>query len=233
MTQPFARHTGGELMDETTFSELSSRAPGQRVYDLAELGARVVSAPAPPPRKPARPTPPAAPRTGAAPRPAAAPARPAALEAEIDRCNSREAVGRLSASLARSYAAASALLLVHRGIVQGLCAEGLPGRPDALLFPVDAQSVFGEVARSGRAFRGAPRPDGLDARILRALGRAQVREIAVLPIRLGSRVVNLLYADNGPEPLGDAAFAALGAVCTRVADAYARLIRARKRDAQA
>jgi hypothetical protein len=245
MTQPFATpFSGEELMDAGTFSELHSRlaeraerrpaesqppaarrAPpkAQRIVDLAELGARVVSVPAPT-RNAVRPAPVRAP---------AGPAAAAALEAEIDRASSQEAVARLAVTLARGYASATALLLVHRSIIQGLCADGLEGRADAILFPDGAGSVFGEVAATGRAFRGAPRAGGLDARILRALGRERVREIAVLPVSLGGRIVNLLYADNGPEPLGDAPAAALTAVCTRVAAAYERLIRERKRSAGA
>lgn len=187
----------------------------ERIFDLAELGARVISsgascAPAPADRIPS-------------------PAAAAALEAEIDRSGSREAVARLAVYLARSYASATALLLVHRGIVQGLCADGIAGRADAILFPADASSVFGQVAASGQPYRGAPRAMGLEARILRALGREHVQEIAVLPVMLGGRVVSLLYADNGPEALGDASAAALACVCTRVAAAYERLIRERKR----
>ena len=188
--------------------------PGEeRVFDLAELGARVISSPTPPPAR--------------TPSPAAA----AALEAEIDRSVTRDSVARLALYLARGYASATALMLVHRGFVQGLCADGLPGRLDAILFPADATSAFGEVAASGRPFRGAPPAHGLDARILRALGREHVQEIAVLPVFLGGRVVNLLYADNGPEALGDVSTAALTAVCARLAAAYERLIRERKRGA--
>jgi hypothetical protein len=251
MTEPFARpHSGEELMDESTFSELywcnaqraerrraesqpqgSRPAPPQvaaeRVFDLSELGARVVSHPAAVEREPARPAPSGTP--GVPTSPAAA----AALEAEIDRSRSREAVARLAVYLARSYASAAALFLCHRGIVQGLCGDGLPGRADVILFPTGAASVFGEVAASGRAFRGAPRAGGLDTRIQRALGREHVQEVAVLPVLLSGRVVNLLYADNGPEALGDASAAALTAVCARVADAYERLIRERKRSAEA
>jgi hypothetical protein len=179
------------------------------VFDLADLGAQVVSRVAP---------------AGRSPSPAAA----AALEAEIDRTGSRGAVARLALYLARGYASASALLLVHRGMVQGLSADGLLGRPDAILFPADGSSVFGEVAASGCPFRGAPRMHGIDSRILRAFGREHVQEIAVLPVALHGRVVNLLYADNGPEALGDASVAALTSVCARVAAAYQRLIRAQK-----
>jgi hypothetical protein len=207
LPQPLARpYAGGELMDERTFSELHSR-PAQRVERRRAEPAR-------------------------APRPAqsaAAPASTAALEQEIDRARNWEAVTRLSTLLARRYAAAVALLLVHRGVIQGLSAHGLPSRPDAVLFPADASSAFGEVATSGRPFRGAPRAGGLDAIVLRALGRAQAREIAILPVALGGRVVNLLYADNGSEPLGDTSAAALSVVCARIAGAYERVIREQRR----
>jgi hypothetical protein len=241
MTQPFARPLSGEeLMDTRTFSELysritqraerghaesqpstPSRVAAQRVFDLAELGARVVSAPAPAETERARPAPSGAPGCPAA-----------ALEAEIDRAVGREAVARLAVKLARSYASATALLLVHRGIIQCLCADGLEGRPDAVLFPAASASIFGEVASSGGRFRGTPRAGGLDARILRGLGREQVQEIVVLPVVLSGRVVNLLYADNGPEAIGDASAAALTSVCARVAAAYGRLIRTHKRSAR-
>jgi hypothetical protein len=246
MTRPFAKpHTGDELMDAKTFSELFSRVASrkewrraephpppqpaphpppqparQRIVDLAELGARVVGEPPAAAPEPVRPPPAGAPIT---------PAAAAALEAEIDRSRSREAVGRLAVYLARSYASSAALFLVRRDMIEGLCSDGLPGRPDAVLFPAGAASVFGAVAAGGLPFRGAPPTQGLDARILRALGREQVQEIAILPVALAGRVVNLLYADNGPESLGDASVAALRAICARVADAYERLIRERKR----
>jgi len=68
---------------------------------------------------------------------------------------------------------------------------------------------------------------------MRAFGREHVQEIAVLPVTLRDRVVSLLYADNGPEALGDASAAALTSVCGRVAAAYERLIHERKRGARA
>jgi hypothetical protein len=42
-------------------------------------------------------------------------------------------------------------------------------------------------------------------------------------------VVNLLYADNGSEPLGDTSAAALSVVCARIAGAYERVIREQRR----
>jgi hypothetical protein len=198
------------------------RFAARRVVDLAELGARVVGDAVPARREPARAHAPRAPGS-----------RAAALEAQLDRAGSREAVAHIAVQLARSYASAAALLLVHRGIIQGVCGDGLAGRPEAVLVPASTASVFGAVAASGRPHRGAPRAAGLDARILRALGREHAREIAVLPVSLRGRVVSLVYADDGPDPLGDASFAALASVCARVANAYERLIRARKLGASA
>ena len=219
--RPFAApFSGEELMDAETFSEVYAHgarserrraephptpASDPQIIDLADLGARVVSDPPP--------------------------TASAALEAEIDRSHSREAVARLAVRLARSYTSAAALFLVRRDMIEGLCGEGLAGRPDAVLFPAAAASVFGEVAGSGRTFRGAPPAQGLDPRVLRALGRDRVHEIAVLPVRVAGRTVNLLYADNGSESLGEASAAALDAICARVGNAYERLIRERKRQA--
>ena len=153
---------------------------------------------------------------------------PAVLEAEIDTSASRSEATRLAVRLARAYCEAAAVFLVHRGIVQGIAAEGCAGRPETALFPRAMPSVFSGVVASREIFRGAPPERTLERRVLRALGREHVRQIAILPGAVGGRVVTLLYADNGAEPLGDTALAALGAVATRLAAAYERLILARK-----
>ena len=69
----------------------------------------------------------------------------------------------------------------------------------------------------------------MDARILRAMGRGDARDRIVVPVSIGGRVVNLLYADNGADALGATSVAALQALATRVASAYERLIVERKR----
>jgi GAF domain-containing protein len=224
-----------ELIDEQTFFELYSgvaAGPEARarkrdvdppqVDDLAEPG------PEPLPRPPSTPfagaTPP-----GGLPRPPSSPAATAALEREIGRCASHESVARLGVYLARSYAAAAALFLVQRGMIEGICSDGLNERGNGLLFPAAAPSLFAGVVASRQPFRGAPGDNALDQRVLRVLGRQHVQEIAVLPVAIRGRVVNLLYADNGPEALGDASVAALAAVCAQVARAYERVILERKR----
>lgn len=209
--------SGPELMDADTFYDLYSqlgevrrrrsrtaqmRPP--RIPDIAELGARPL------------------------PRPSSSPEIAALLEAELGTCRSPHSVAELGAQLAGNYAAAVALLQVHRGMIQASSSRGMADREPALLFPADTPSLFSDVATSGRPFRGSPSGDALAARILRVLRRDCVREIAVIPVTVRSHTLGLLYADNGPEPLGDAAFAALGAACTRIASAYERLILVRK-----
>jgi hypothetical protein len=61
------------------------------------------------------------------------------------------------------------------------------------------------------------------------MGRANAAEIAVLPVAIRGRVVNLLYVDNGAERIGETSYAALVALCDLVAQAYERLILSRKR----
>jgi hypothetical protein len=152
----------------------------------------------------------------------------ALLEAQIDGAASRAEATRLAVRLARNYCEAAAVFLVHRGIVQGIAAEGCSGRPETALFPKAMPSVFSGVVARRELYRGSPPERILERRVLRALGREQVRQIAVLPCSVGGRVVTLLYADGGAELLGDTALAALGSVAARLAAAYERLIFARK-----
>lgn len=156
------------------------------------------------------------------------PAAAAALEVEIDRCASREHVARLAVHLARAYADCAAICAVRPDRIEVVAAEGFGGHVGALFVPTGVDSLFSRVVETGEAFRGVPPVGGFDERVLAALGRSHAQEIAILPVTLRGRVVNLLYADSGAEVLGDAATAALGTVCTRIARAYTRLILERK-----
>lgn len=154
------------------------------------------------------------------------PAAAAALESEIDQCGTREHVIRLAVHLARSYVEAAAIFSVRHDLIEGVVGEGFDAHVAATVIPAEAGSLFGQVAATGTMFRGSPPAEGLE--VLGALGRDHAREIAILPVAIRGRVVTMLYADNGPEVLGDAAVAALGAVCTRISRNYARLILERK-----
>lgn len=153
---------------------------------------------------------------------------PARLEAAMDGCTTSAEATRLALRLARGYAAAAAIFHVRRGVVYGVAADGCSGRPETALFPRAMPSVFSAALARGEAFHGAPPDRTLERRVLRALGRDAAREIAVLPIGVGGRIAVLLYADNGPDPLGDAALAALAAVGERLGRSCDRIVRARK-----
>jgi len=154
-----------------------------------------------------------------------------ALEALLDAATDRESAGRAVIALSRLHVAAAALLVVHRGMVMGLLGDGgdLASRIEAVLVPVDVDSVLARAAH-GEPYRGAPPRGALDVRLLRALGRADAREIAVLPISLHGRVVNVLYVDAGHKVIAETALGALHALTLCVARTYERLILARRKD---
>lgn len=152
----------------------------------------------------------------------------AALEAEIAEAQDRDQVAALALRLARAYVPAAALFVVHRELIMGFHAEGLDQGVEGIVIPVSVDSVFARPAATGERYRGGPPQSGLDARILRLLGRADVNEMVVLPLSIRDRVVNVLYADNGDQPLLETAVAALEAVTACVSKAYERIIYYRK-----
>jgi hypothetical protein len=156
----------------------------------------------------------------------------AALEARMRDAASRDEVVALALRLARAHAEAAAFFLVSGGMVAGFGGAGgdVAARVEGIVIPASAPSLFARAA-AGERFRGPAPERGLDARVLRALGRGSARELLVLPVPIRRRVVNLLYADTGPHPLPRTAAGALEALAALVAEAYERLILARKRSA--
>ena len=163
--------------------------------------------------------------------PPATPVEVAHLEAELHAAFDRDEVARLALRLARRYARAAALFVVNRGVVAGLRAEadGLEHPVDGILVPADGDSFFAAPLKSGEAHRSGTASSPMDARILHAMGRGGARDRMIAPVTIGGRVVNLLYADNGPEALATTSAAALRALAAAVGAAYERLIVARKR----
>jgi hypothetical protein len=155
----------------------------------------------------------------------------AALEALIDAARSRAAATSVAVRLARTYCEAAAVFVVHRGIVRAIASEGCPGRHETALFLRAMPSVFSRVVESGEPYRGAPPDRVLERRVLRALGREDAEEIAVLPARVGDRILMLLYADNGKELVSDGSFAALSVLGRRIGRAYERMILSRRQAA--
>jgi hypothetical protein len=163
--------------------------------------------------------------------PPATPVEVARLEARLQGACNRDEVALLALRLARRYARAAALFVVHRGVVAGLRgeADGRSSPVESIMVPADADSLFADPLSSGETLRCGTTSHAMDARILRAMGRGDARDRIVVPVSIGGRVVNLLYADNGADALGATSIAALQALAARVAAAYERLIVERKR----
>ena len=149
----------------------------------------------------------------------------AALEADLAMTGDRDTVVPTALRIAASYARAAAVFAVRDGLIQGvLAAGGSSGDPiDGLSLPASEPSMLGTAAR-GTVFHGSPAREGIDAIVSRAVGGGEPREAAILPVAIRGRVVQLLYVDNGPDPLPPRSLAAVGALCGDVSAAYARLI---------
>ncbi|MGH0034563.1 MAG: hypothetical protein ACQGVK_06010 [Myxococcota bacterium] len=163
----------------------------------------------------------------------AAPSHPGEIarrEAQLAAAGDRDQVAEAAIGLALAHTRVCGLLVVSRGMIAGLHAggEGLGERIEGVALSVDATSLFSRPALTGDPHYGPAPRDGVDARILRALGRSDAAEILILPVAIRGRVVNLLYADNGRDPIPRTSIAALRALTELVAAAYEGLILARK-----
>jgi hypothetical protein len=154
----------------------------------------------------------------------------ASLEQGLAHARDRDAVVAHALAIALTHARAVALFAV-RGTAQGLAAAGEVACRDlrGVLVAPEPGSLLASALERGAWVRGAPRRDGLDARLAHLLRPAPPAELGFFPIRIANRVVNVLYADNGPEPFAPAACEALAALCQRVSTSYARIIVERKK----
>jgi hypothetical protein len=152
------------------------------------------------------------------------------LEQGLAHARDRDAVVSHALALALAHARAVALFAV-RGTAQGLAAAGEVAFRDlrGVLVAPEPGSLLAAALDGKACARGAPRPGGLDARLARLLRPAPPAELAFFPIRIASRVVNVLYADNGKEPFAKGDCDALATLCERVSASYSRIIVERKR----
>jgi hypothetical protein len=211
---------GEEFIDDDTFSKIH-RAPPPLEEDELLLEEVVTVLP---PR--GAPTQPPAARRPATPTPQDV----ADLEARLHCGRDRDEVARAALALARAYASAAGLLVVNRDVIAGLAGDGdgIARRLDGIMIAGEARTLFAGPLQSGRPHRGPGPRRGNDARLLRAMGRVDVREVLIVPIAIRERVVNLLYADNGSSALGDTSAAALVELGACLSRAYERLILERR-----
>jgi hypothetical protein len=147
------------------------------------------------------------------------------LEADLAMTGDRESVVPTALRIAASYARAAAIFSVRDGLIQGvLAARGSASAPiDGLTISAAEPSMLATAAR-GAVFHGTPAREGIDAIVARRVGGVDPREAAIVPVAIRGRVVQLLYVDNGPEPLSPSSLSALGLLCDGMSSAYGRLI---------
>lgn len=182
----------------------------------------------------------------AAPAPIAYPApasdqETAELRAFLAAAGDREEVAGAALRITRSRFAAAALFIVKGPADPARAAEmlllGWKGAGAALdrvsienvMVPGNADSVL-KAPSGGVVFHGPIPSKGLNDRLLGALGRSERPSSAVIvPISVKNRVVNLLYADNGPATVTPETAAWLALLARDVGSAYERIILTKKK----
>jgi MshEN domain len=103
----------------------------------------------------------------------------------------------------------------------------------SLRVPLDQPSIFRTVTRDRSVFIGRLGPEEENQRFLKALGKRPQSSAVLLPVSLRSRVVNLVYGDNGASDRVRGDLGELMVLLQKVPRAYLRIIRKRVADARA
>ena len=146
-------------------------------------------------------------------------------EREMEEATASEAVVEIVFAFAQQFFEYTALFVVQGDRAEGRDAIG-PGAARAdvagLAVPLDLPGAIARVRGRRAPWIGRLAEDGVDADLARALGRTTPRVVAILPIVVRTRVVALLYGDDGDaEP----ELASLGDVLSMIGLAGAALER--------
>lgn len=116
--------------------------------------------------------------------------------------------------------------LVWRGY-----APGVDGRAiETIAFPTSMPSMFRTAKERAVTFRGAPPAEGanLHGQIWKYLHCQAPSDVVVIPIAIGQRIVNLVYAHATSGAMSDASVHELQALCSTVGSSFVRLIQRAK-----
>jgi hypothetical protein len=166
----------------------------------------------------------------------AAAVRAAARAAELRRAevalagaSRRDELIDAALDLAGAFTELAALFVVRDGVAAGLrgVRAGEPLEVESIVAPLGGEGLLAEAARVAQPVQRAPGAplDKVVAKALRCEGGA---ELAVFPVAIGGRVVNLLVAHSGPGALPATAAAALRVLAQLLGASYERLIRSFK-----
>jgi hypothetical protein len=163
------------------------------------------------------------------------PVRLDAIASGFDAAESREQVGDAIERFARGRLDVLALFTVRDGNALGWRCSRFSGDKESitrLSIPLGGASSLQAAHDTGQQFRGPPPAPGrpAEARLWAAIGIDEPpEEVVVIPVILGERVVNLLYAHaRSSDTLADAADE-LAVLAEAMGETYLRLIRAAKR----
>ncbi|MCL4820816.1 MAG: hypothetical protein KJ067_16880 [Vicinamibacteria bacterium] len=172
-------------------------------------------------------------RHPAAPEPAVL--SPEEAAARLDSAASRDEVVEAVLALAHKTFRRVIFFIVREPWVVGWSAlgEGVDReRAAALRIPLDQPSLFRAVARDKTPFVGRPGPETENERFLREIGKRPGTNMALLPVLVRGRVVNLVYGDAGPAGQVKADLGDLILALQKASKAYLRIIRARIAEAE-
>jgi hypothetical protein len=115
---------------------------------------------------------------------------------------------------------------VWRGFAPGIDARAI----ETIAFPTTMPSMFRTAKERAVTFRGVPPADGahLHGQIWKYLRCPAPSDAVVIPIAIGQRIVNLVYAHASSGTMPDANVRELQALCTAMGSSFIRLIQRAK-----
>jgi len=145
--------------------------------------------------------------------------------AELARATSRDEVVRIACRACLVAARGAAFLALRKGVFRGWDGAGedvTSAGIRSLWVPASNPSILNEVLHNGRPFQGPYGQTAAD-HLFRAAFGSQGREVVIVPVMIGSRLVGVLCAN---DPSGDTT--AVERVAEAVGQAFERLIVSRK-----
>lgn len=144
---------------------------------------------------------------------------------ELGRVGSRDEVVHIACGACLAAARGAAFLALRKGVFRGWDGAGeevTSAGIRSLWVPASNPSILNEVLHTGRAFHGAYGQTAADHLFRAALGR-QGRDVIVVPVLVGSRMVGVLCAN---DPASDTS--AIERIAEGMGQAFERLIVSRK-----
>ena len=120
---------------------------------------------------------------------------------ELGRAETRDDAVRVACQACSTMSRGAAFLALRKGVFRGWDGAGedvTSASIRSLWVPASNPSVLNEVLHSGKAFRGAYGQTAAD-HLFRAVFGSQGREVVIVPVLIGARMVGVLCA-NDPTP---------------------------------